>query len=232
MAENAPRILVIEDDKQIRRFLRALLVNQGYSVAEAETAKAGILEATSQPPDLVILDLGLPDREGLDVLREIREWSALPVIVLSARGEERQKVLALDEGADDYLTKPFGASELAARVRVALRRAASFGKEPGEPRFAVGALTVDAGARRVIVEDRDVHLTPIEYRLLVVLVKHAGKVVTHAQLLKEIWGPGCEFESHYLRVLMSQLRHKIEADPARPRYLLTESGVGYRLAAE
>jgi two-component system KDP operon response regulator KdpE len=231
MAEG-PAILLIEDDRQIRRFLRAFLTSQGYLLIEAETGKAGLLEAMTRPPEVVILDLGLPDMDGLEVLKEIRQWSDLPIIVLTARGHESQKVQALDAGADDYLTKPFGASELGARLRVALRHAASRSGGPAEPEFSVGELRVNLTTRRVMVRDREVHLTPIEYRLLGVLVKHAGKVLTHAQLLKEVWGPDCVFESQYLRVYMSQLRRKVEPDPARPRYLLTESGVGYRLAAE
>jgi two-component system KDP operon response regulator KdpE len=227
-----PTVLVIEDDKQIRRFLRALLSSQGYRVIDAESGKAGLLEATSRPPEVIILDLGLPDIDGLDVLREIRQWSRVPVVVLSARGQENQKVEALDAGADDYLTKPFGASELAARLRVALRHAASRGGLADEARFSAGDLHVDFAARRVMVGEREVHLTPIEYRLLAILVKHAGKVLTHTHILKDIWGPDCVFENHYLRVYMSQLRRKIEPDPARPRYLLTEPGIGYRLAAE
>jgi two-component system KDP operon response regulator KdpE len=227
---DAPLILVVEDDRQIRKFLRALLEAQDYRVAEAETGKSGVREAAARVPDAIILDLGLPDMDGIEVLRQVREWSATPVIVLSARGQERHKVEALDAGADDYLTKPFGASELCARLRVALRR--SPGRAGSEASFRVGDLTVDLAARRVTLGDREVHLTPIEYRLLAALVKHAGKVLTHAHLLAEVWGPDCAFEHTYPRVYMSQLRRKLEKDPARPRYLLTESGVGYRLAGE
>jgi len=227
---DAPVVLVVEDDRQIRRFLRALLTAQGYRVVEADTGKAGLREATARVPDVIVLDLGLPDMEGIELLREVRQWSSIPVIVLSARGQERHKVDALDAGADDYLTKPFGASELCARLRVALRRSSD--SRVGDAPFTVGDLTVDLAARRVTVSDREVHLTPIEYRLLAALVKHAGKVLTHAHLLAEVWGPGCAFEHTYPRVYMSQLRRKLEQDPARPRYLLTESGVGYRLAAE
>ncbi|HVX60537.1 MAG TPA: winged helix-turn-helix domain-containing protein, partial [Pirellulales bacterium] len=183
--------------------------------------------------DLVILDLGLPDKDGLEVLRSLREWLAAPVIVLSARGQEKDKIAALDSGADDYLTKPFGMGELLARVRVALRhasRAAGAGKS--EPRFTVGELTVDFSARRVFLQDKEVRLTPIEYRMLSVLAQHAGKVLTHRQLLKEVWGPGNAEEVHYLRVFMAGLRRKLEATPSQPRYLLTEQGVGYRLADE
>lgn len=228
----APTILVIEDDRQIRRFLRALLASEGYRVLEAETGKAGLLEAASGGPEAVILDLGLPDQDGLQVLRELRQWTQVPVIVLSARGLESNKVEALDAGADDYLTKPFGAPELAARLRVALRRSSLVGRDGGDPVFTVGDLQVDLSARSVRRAGAQVHLTPREYRLLAILVQHAGKVVTHTQLLREVWGPDAELESHYLRVYMSQLRRKLEDDPNRPRYLLTEPGVGYRLAAE
>lgn len=228
----APTILVIEDDRQIRRFLRALLGSEGYRVLEAETGKDGLLEAASGGPEAVILDLGLPDQDGLQVLRELRQWTQVPVIVLSARGLESNKVEALDAGADDYLTKPFGAPELAARLRVALRRSSLVGRDGGDPVFAVGDLQVDLSARSVRRAGTLVHLTPREYRLLAILVQHAGKVVTHTQLLREVWGPDAELESHYLRVYMSQLRRKLEDDPNRPRYLLTEPGVGYRLAAE
>ena len=180
----------------------------------------------------MILDLGLPDIDGLEVLRSLREWLAAPVIVLSARGQEKDKIAALDSGADDYLTKPFGVGELLARIRVALRHASRGGAEKSEPRFVVGDLTVDLAARRVFVGESEVHLTPTEYRFLTVLAQHAGKVLTHRQLLKEVWGPRHADEVHYLRVAMAGLRRKLEADPSQPRYLLTEQGVGYRLAAE
>lgn len=232
MAEVSPLILVIEDEPQIRRFLRAALADTGHRVIEAETGKQGLTQATTQPPDAIILDLGLPDIDGLEVARRIREWSGVPIIILSARGQEKDKVAALDLGADDYLTKPFGIGELQARLRVALRHAAQTRGEDANAVFNVGELRVDLAARRVFVAEREVHLTPIEYRLLTTLVKHAGKVLTHAFLLKEVWGPPSAQETHYLRVFMANLRHKIEANPSRPRYLLTEQGVGYRLADE
>ena len=225
-----PLILVIEDENPIRKFLRVSLTSEEYRVEEATTGKQGMTMAASQPPDLVILDLGLPDLDGLEVLRNLREWLSAPVIVLSARGQERDKVAALDAGADDYLTKPFGVGELLARVRVAFRHRAHRGGEKAEPKFSVGELTVDLAARRVFVGQREVHLTPLEYKLLTVMVQHVGKVLTHRFLLKEVWGPDQVGEVHYLRVFMAGLRRKLEVDPAQPRYLLTEQGVGYRLA--
>jgi two-component system KDP operon response regulator KdpE len=224
-------IVVIEDDPQIRRFLRTGLESHGFQIHEAETGEQGLAEAANRKADLVILDLGLPDMDGVEVVRRIREWSALPVIVLSARATETDKVAALDAGADDYLTKPFGLGELLARIRVALRHAQAGTQDKGGV-FCVADLKVDLAQRRIHVDGKEVHLTPIEYRLLAVLVKHAGRVLTHRQLLKEVWGPGYVERSHYLRVHMASLRHKLEADPARPRFLLTEIGVGYRLAAE
>jgi two-component system KDP operon response regulator KdpE len=231
MSEPTPVVVAIEDDPQIRRFLRTGLESHGFQVHEAETGAQGVAEAANRRPDLVILDLGLPDLDGVEVVKKIREWSALPVIVLSARASETDKVAALDAGADDYLTKPFSLGELLARIRVALRHSQGAAQEKGGV-FSVADLKVDLAQRRVHVDGREVHLTPIEYRLLSVLVKHAGKVLTHRQLLKEVWGPGYVERSHYLRVHMASLRHKLEADPARPRFLLTEIGVGYRLAAE
>ena len=227
------QILLIEDESPIRKFVRASLEGEGYHLLEAETGQKALALAASQPPDLVILDLGLPDKDGLDVLHALREWLAAPVIVLSARGQEKDKVAALDSGADDYLTKPFGIGELLARIRVALRHASRAAKtDKSEPRFAIGGVTVDLASRRVFVDENEVHLTPIEYRLLTALARHAGKVLTHRQLLKEVWGPGSAEEVHYLRVYMAGLRRKLEADPSQPRYLLTEQGVGYRLADE
>jgi two-component system KDP operon response regulator KdpE len=231
MTEPAPVIVAVEDDPQIRRFLRAGLESHGFQVHEAETGGAGVAEAANRKPDIVILDLGLPDMDGVEVVKKIREWSALPVIVLSARATETDKVAALDAGADDYLTKPFGLGELLARIRVALRHAQGRAQDEGEV-FTVAGLKVDLAHRRVQVDGKEVHLTPIEYRLLAALVKHAGKVLTHRQLLKDVWGPGYVERSHYLRVHMAALRHKLEADPARPRFLLTEAGVGYRLASD
>jgi len=229
---NLPKILVIEDDPPIRRFLRAALTANGYGVYEAATARDGIREAATQQPDLVILDLGLPDMDGLEVIQHIREWSTTPIIVLSARGQESGKVAALDAGADDYLTKPFGVGELLARLRVSLRHASRRDDAAESSEFVVQNLRVDFARRQVFVDDREVRLTPIEYRLLTTLVKHAGKVVAHHNLLKDVWGPHATSETQYLRVYMGHIRHKIEVDPARPKILLTEAGVGYRIAAE
>lgn len=231
MSEHRPRVLLIEDEPEIRRFLRVSLTSHDCDVVEAETAAEGLRKASESPPDLVILDLGLPDRDGLEVLGELRGWSQAPVVILSARGQEQDKILALDAGADDYLTKPFGMGELLARIRVALRHAQR-GDSASEPIFEVGELRVDLARRQVQLKGAELHLTPIEYRILTALVRHAGKVVTHKLLLKEVWGPDSIYENHYLRVYMTQLRRKIEDEPARPRYLLTEPGVGYRLAAE
>lgn len=232
MTGDAPLILLVDDEPQILRLLRASLTAQGYRVIEAATGRQALSMAASQPPDLILLDLGLPDLDGLAVAREIRRWSTVPIIVLTARGLEKDKVAALDEGADDYVTKPFGTAELLARVRVALRHAARIKSGEEEPMFRSGNLTVDLAARRVWVNEKEVHLTPIEYRLLTTLVRHAGKVLTHATLLREVWGPHSEHETHYLRVFMANLRHKLESEPARPRLLLTEQGVGYRLAID
>ena len=231
MSENQPMVLVIEDELPIRRFLRTALVNHGYQFSEAGTAKDGLAFVSTHPPDLIILDLGLPDLDGLEVIHQLREWTSLPIIILSARGQESDKITALDAGADDYLTKPFSVSELLARIRVILRHAARV-PDKEEPLFVVGDLRVDLSKRQVCVGDTEVHLTPIEYKLLTTLVHYAGKVVTHRQLLKEVWGPAYAEESQYLRVYMTQLRHKLETDPARPRYLTTELGVGYRLKTD
>lgn len=229
MASNQPVLVVIEDDPPIRRFLRTSLGAYGYTVHEAENGRQGIVEAGVRKPDLVILDLGLPDMDGVDVIKAIREWSMMPIIVLSARDAEQQKIAALDAGADDYLTKPFGLGELLARLRVAMRHSAR-NPESSQPEvFVSGQLKVDLLKRQVHLGDQEVHLTPIQYRLLSVLVKNAGKVLTHQYILKEVWGPSYAENSHYLRIYMSQLRQKLEADPAQPKYLLTESGVGYRL---
>jgi two-component system, OmpR family, KDP operon response regulator KdpE len=225
-----PVVVLIEDEPQIRRFLRTTLGSQGYRLFEAATGADGLVEAASRQPDVVIVDLGLPDIDGLEVIRRLREWSTVPIIVLSARGQEPDKVVALDLGADDYVSKPFGAEELLARVRVALRHKAGVAREDAV--FTSGDLRVDLGRRHVFVRDQEVKLTPTEYRLLTTLVRYAGRVLTHRQLLKEVWGPNQTEEAHYLRVYMAQLRRKIEADPAQPRYLLTEPGVGYRLAGE
>jgi two-component system KDP operon response regulator KdpE len=234
MSESRPLILVIEDDPPIRRFLRASLSSHDFEVQEASTGKEALMLATQRPPDLVVLDLGLPDMDGIEVISRLRDWTAVPIIIVSARGQEKDKVAALDAGADDYLTKPFGVGELLARMRVALRHAATVagGKERESTQFAVGELKMDLAARLVFVGERKIHLTPIEYKLLATLVHHAGKVLTHRFLLKEVWGPPYVDQSHYLRIFMANLRRKIEADPARPRYLLTEQGVGYRLLVD
>jgi two-component system KDP operon response regulator KdpE len=227
-----PAIVLIEDEVQIRRFLRAALTGQGYRLFEAGTGEEGLVEAATRQPDLIILDLGLPDLDGLEVIRRLREWANIPIIILSARGQERDKIAALDAGADDYVSKPFGVGELLARMRVALRHVAHGPGDLGESTFSVGELQVDLGRRQVVVAGNAVHLTPIEYRLLNTLVRYAGKLVTHQHLLREVWGPNQTDQAQYLRVYVAQLRRKLEADPARPRYLLTEPGVGYRLASE
>jgi len=227
-----PTVLVIEDEAPIRAFLRTSLAGHGYRVVEAARGEDGLVHATTHVPDVVILDLGLPDIDGLVVTRRLREWSAAPIIVLSARGQEQDKVAALDAGADDYLTKPFSVPELLARLRVALRHAARTGGDERGSVVNVGELLLDLGTRRVTLAGAELRLTNLEYKLLVALARHPGRVLTHAQLLREVWGPGSESQVHTLRVFMSQLRHKLEADPARPRYLLTEQGVGYRFAAE
>jgi two-component system, OmpR family, KDP operon response regulator KdpE len=232
MDGTAPLVLLIEDEPQMRRFLRTALGANDYRLVEAATAKEGLAQAAARNPDVILLDLGLPDRDGLEVAKELRGWSATPIIVLSARGREQDKVAALDLGADDYLTKPFGVEELLARIRVALRHAAMPAGAAPEPIFDAGDLKVDLPARRVWRAGEEVHLTPTEYKLLAVMVRNAGKVLTHRQLLKEVWGINYVNQAHYVRVYLAQLRQKIEADPARPRLLLTEPGVGYRLRDE
>lgn len=232
MAETGPLILVIEDEPQIHRFLRATLPSHGYRVTEATTGQAGMAAVGDQQPDLIILDLGLPDMDGLEVTRRVREWTATPILVLSARGQEQDKVAALDLGADDYLTKPFGVAELLARIRVALRHAVRANNGQDAPIFSSGHLRVDLARQQVFVDEKEVHLTATEYKLLALLVRHAGKVLTHQQLLREVWGPQYGTESHYLRIYMGQLRHKLEKNPTRPRLLRTEIGVGYRLLVE
>jgi two-component system, OmpR family, KDP operon response regulator KdpE len=227
MSEPQPAILLIEDEPQMRRFLRASLGSNGYRVDEADTGEGGIARAATGAPDLILLDLGLPDLDGLAVTERLRSWSKTPIIVISARGKEEDKIRALDAGADDYLTKPFGVGELLARIRVALRNAAR--GEAGSAQVCVGELQVDLARRQVLLKGQEVHLTPIEYRLLSTLAKHAGRVITHRQLLREVWGPGATDQTQYLRVYMGQLRHKLEQHPSRPRYLTTEPGVGYRL---
>ena len=232
MSENKSTVLVIEDEAQMLKFVRVSLAAQGYRVLEATTGEDGIRQASSYTPDLVVLDLGLPDIDGMEVTRRIREWSAVPIIVVSARGHEEDKVRALDLGADDYLTKPFGTGELLARIRVALRHAARSTQDPAVTTATIGDVKVDLVKRLVFVGDTEVHLTPIEYKLVAALVKHAGMVLTHKQLLDQVWGPGHAHQTQYLRVYMTQLRHKLEKNPARPRYLVTEPGVGYRLKVE
>ena len=229
MSETGPMVLLIEDEVPMRRFLRAALASESYRLFEAATARDGLAEAASRNPDLILLDLGLPDADGIEVTRRLREWNTRPIIVLSARGQERDKIDALDAGADDYLTKPFSVPELLARMRVALRHAARGPSGPEEPGFTTGELSIDRARRVVTVRGEEVHLTPTEYRLLLALAQHAGRVLTHRQLLREVWGPGRIGQDHYLRVYMAQLRAKIEKDPARPEYLRTEPGVGYRL---
>jgi len=222
-------VLVIEDEAPIRCFLRAFLESQGFRFLEADTGEEGLGMAASHQPDVILLDLGLPGMDGLDVIRRIRQWTATPILVLSARGKEQDKIEALDAGADDYLIKPFSVGELAARMRVALRHAVGGGQDKPAPVFRIGALSIELAARRVRLAGDEVHLTPIEFKLLAFLVHHAGKVVTHRQLLKEVWGSTREDQAHYPRIYVHQLRHKIEPDPARPRFLRTETGIGYRL---
>jgi len=232
MTGQTPVVLVVEDEPPVRRFLRTILPPQGYRVLEAATAEDGLRQAEASVPDLVLLDLGLPDTDGLAVIQRLRSWTRLPIVVISVRGSEREKVRALEAGADDYLTKPFGVEELLVRMKVALRH--SLAREAGaaEPVFAVGQLRVDSAARQVFLADQEIHLTRTEYQLLSTLVRHAGKVVTHRQLLTEVWGPDATDKAGYLRVYMRHLRHKLEAEPACPRYLQTEIGVGYRIATE
>jgi two-component system KDP operon response regulator KdpE len=223
----AHAVLVIDDEPQLRRLLRTTLSAEGFRVIEAETARRGLIEAASHKPDLVILDLGLPDAEGHTVVRGIREWSSLPIVVLSARVDEQQKIAALDAGADDYVTKPFAVGELLARVRAALRRAAR-PTDVDRP-LQLGQVTINLTQRSAQGPDGEIHFTPLEFRLLAALARHGGAVATQRQLLKEVWGPDRVDQPHYLRIYMKQLREKIEPDPARPRFLQTETGVGYRL---
>ena len=227
----APVILLIEDEPQMRRFLRSAFAAGEFQLMEAPTMREGLAQAAGRHPDVILLDLGLPDGDGIEFTRRLREWSATPVIVISARGQEKDKVAALDAGADDYLTKPFGVDELLARIRVALRHQAMLPSQP-EPVVTVGPVRIDFGARSVTREGEPVRLTPTEYRLLTVLARHAGKMLTHQQLLREVWGPGAQTQSHYLRVYINQLRQKLERDPSRPALILTEPGVGYRLRTQ
>ncbi|RJX32868.1 MAG: two-component system response regulator KdpE [Oxalobacter sp.] len=228
MKEATTHIVLIEDEVQIRRFLRMTLESEGIRVIEAGNGKQGLAEISARQPDMVLLDLGLPDMDGVDVVRQLRTWSSVPILILSARSDELQKVSALDAGADDYLTKPFGVPEMMARIRVHLRRRTSTA-ETTSPIFNFGEVTVDFPQRRIMRSGQQVHLTPIEYKLLSVLIRNAGKVVTHSQLLREVWGPGHIEHGHYVRVYMGHLRQKLESDPARPAHIFTEAGVGYRL---
>ncbi|MDT4290258.1 response regulator [Methylomonas sp. MO1] len=228
MKTDKPRILLIEDDPPLRQLLTTTLENQNYAVSAFATGREGLNGARNQHPSLLILDLGLPDLDGQEVIRRLRLWSKLPVIVLSARDQENDITQALDNGADDYLTKPFGNAELLSRIKALLRRVTAPAANE-QMSFQAGDLIIELSKRRLFVGEREVHLTPIEFRLLAELVRNAGFVVTHRQLLEKVWGPSYVEHSHYLRIYMGQLRHKLEADPTRPRYLLTEAGVGYRL---
>jgi len=232
MTETKASILLIEDEPQMRRFLRVTLQAHGYLLIESATGQDGLIQVATRNPDVVLLDLGLPDIDGLEVTKRLREWSQVPLIVISAREQEEDKVRALDAGADDYLTKPFGAGELLARIRVSLRHMAMQHTGSEEPVFVLDNLKVDLAKRQVLLDGREVHLTPIEYRLLAILIRHAGKVITHTHLLKEVWGTAYAGQTHYLRIYMAQLRHKLEADPARPRFFINEPGVGYRLKTD
>ena len=231
MSEPMPVVLLIEDDRHIRRFLRTSLEAEGWRVFEAETARQGRIDAATRKPDLVIADLGLPDGDGVELIRDVRGWSRVPVIVLSARSDEDDKVRALDAGADDYIEKPFGVSELLARVRANMRRKQAAADEGAGAVMTIGDVEIDLAARVVKKGGAVVHLTPIEFRLLGVLLANAGRVLTHRHLLRAVWGPGSVEQNHYLRVFMANLRHKLETDPAQPKMLLTETGVGYRLVS-
>jgi len=228
MSTTGARVLVVEDEPQMRRFIRAALSAHGYEVAEASSGSEALALATSRNPDVILLDLGLPDIDGIDLTRKLREWSRTPVIVISARGREADKVSALDAGADDYLTKPFGVDELLARIRVALRHAHAT-QPHDEAALTVGSLHIDFVRREVRSGERVIHLTPTEYKMLSLLARNAGRVLTHRHIIREVWGPSYAGQNHHVRVHMAELRKKIEADPARPRLILTEPGVGYRL---
>jgi two-component system KDP operon response regulator KdpE len=219
-------VLIVEDETEIRRFLRATLSANGFDAIEAPTAREGVQSLIARRPDLVLLDLGLPDQDGQDFVREVREWSQTPIVVVSARGQESEKVAALENGADDYLTKPFAAGELLARIKVALRHARR--RETGSPIYEINGLKVDLAARRVTLDGTDLHLTPIEYKLLSVLIQHAGKVLTHSQLLREVWGRNAGSQQPYLRIHTQHLREKLKDDALSPRFIITEPGVGYR----
>jgi two-component system KDP operon response regulator KdpE len=225
-------VLVVEDESQMLRFLRASLSSHGFRLLEATSAAQAVAEATMHTPELVLLDLGLPDLDGIELTKKMREWTRVPIIVISARGREEDKIKALDAGADDYLTKPFGVGELLARMRVALRHADQAALSADAHIFEFDGLKIDLEHRRVTRDDKDIHLTPIEYKLLVLLARNAGKVLMHGQILKEVWGPAFVGQTHYVRVRMAELRRKIERDPARPKLLTTEPGIGYRLRTE
>ena len=227
MSELRARILIVEDEADIRRFIRLTLDSAGYEAYEADSVKRGLIDAGTRRPDLVIVDLGLPDGDGVDLIRDLRTWSAIPIVVLSARSTESDKIAALDAGADDYLVKPFGAGELMARVRAQLRRHAQ-PTASGDPVLCIGDVSIDRVRRVVERAGQPLHLTPIEYRLLSHLASQPDRVITHHQLLKAVWGPGHAEDTHYVRVHMANLRKKIEADASRPRYLVTEAGIGYR----
>jgi len=227
--EQGPLVVVVEDEPQMRKFIRASLVSHGHRVVEAGRASEAVALVTSHNPELVLMDLGLPDADGIELTRQIREWSRVPIIVISARGREDDKVAALDAGADDYLTKPFGVNELLARMRVALRHAQTAGSTAPPQAIELGDLRLDLARREVRRGEQELRLTPIEYKLLTLFARHAGKVLTHRQILLEVWGPAYAAQTHYVRVHMAELRKKIEADPSRPRLLVTEPGVGYRL---
>lgn len=227
MTSSGPTVLLVEDEPQMRRFLRTTLGLHNFRLVESATIREGLMSAASHNPEIILLDLGLPDGDGMGFIRRVREWSRVPILVLSARGREADKVEALDAGADDYLTKPFGVEELLARIRVALRH--SEAGEDSEPILEIGTLRFDFPRREVTLGGDPIQLTPIEFRLLAFLARHAGKVLTHRQILKEVWGPGAMYQTHYLRVYMAQLRRKIEKDPARPSLIVTEPGVGYRM---
>jgi two-component system KDP operon response regulator KdpE len=232
MSADSGLILLIEDEPQMRRFLRITLQGHGYRLIESVIGAEGLQQAATRNPDIVLLDLGLPDMDGLEVTKRFREWSEVPIIVISAREQEEDKIKALDAGADDYLTKPFGAGELLARIRVALRHRVMLQSGQKDPEFTLGDLRVDMAKRLVFLKDKEIHLTPIEYRLLTVLIKNAGKVITHTHLLKEVWGPAYTGQTEYVRIYMAQLRRKLEEDPAQPKFLINEPGIGYRMKVD
>lgn len=232
MSTSPACVLLVEDEVAIRRFLRPAIEAAGWRLIEADTGQSAILNASQSRPDVIILDLGLPDIDGIEVVRRVREWSTVPIIILSARGQEPDKVAALDSGADDYVQKPFSVGELIARIRVALRHASGLALPPSDPVIVAGEIAVDLVRRTVKRNGQLVHLTPLEYKLLSTLIRHAGLVVTHRQLLREVWGPGHAEDSTYLRMFVRQLRRKLEENPSKPTHLLTEVGIGYRFVLE